>query len=383
MHTVYDLKAKLSTVGEELAAVDADLIAKLANPAVAIEEINKIEGKKADLQKRFDLLKAAHDKAEADQKAKFQMKNPVNPVVGASTDKERLVAAKAEFIRAAVQGRPVSEEARNVLRGSGATNDTGGEKLLPTTLTTELLHEPFVTNPLRGHIRVSNIKGLEVPKISYTLDDDGYVTDEETAKEIELDGDKVSFGRNKFKVKVRVSDTVLHGSDADLVAYVENALRSGLAAKEKKISFDAAAATAYQHMSFYGVGIAQVNGASKLAAIKAAIAALHEDYRENAKVAMRFSDFIEIVEGLANGNAALFDAPPERIIGKPVIFSDSAVDPIVGDFGYCRLNYDGELIYDSDKDVESGEYIWVLTGWHDQQIMLKSAFRIAKYVPAP
>jgi len=46
-----------------------------------------------------------------------------------------------------------------------------------------------------------------------------------------------------------------------------------------------------------------------------------------------------------------------------------------------HLNYDGELVYDSDKDVDSGDYLFVLTGWMDQHILLKSAFRLAKVVP--
>lgn len=54
----------------------------------------------------------------------------------------------------------------------------------------------------------------------------------------------------------------------------------------------------------------------------------------------------------------------------------------MGDFAYVRLNYDGDLVYDSDKDVDKGEYLFVLTAWFDQQILLKSAFRLAKVVPA-
>lgn len=54
--------------------------------------------------------------------------------------------------------------------------------------------------------------------------------------------------------------------------------------------------------------------------------------------------------------------------------------PIVGDFNYLHLNYDPETVFDSDKDVDKGEYIWVLTAWFDQRKKLSSAFRIAKVV---
>jgi len=54
----------------------------------------------------------------------------------------------------------------------------------------------------------------------------------------------------------------------------------------------------------------------------------------------------------------------------------------VGDFNYVHLNYDGELVYDTDKDVNTGDYLFVITAWIDQHILLKSAFRRAKVVPA-
>lgn len=380
--TLYDLKEKMATVGNQLQNIENQLVEKLANPAVPMNEINELKNQKSDLQERFNLLKEQHDKAELEQKNQL---NRDNPVAAAGTDKDKLIAAKAEFIRASIQGRPVSQDALNALRALPGGNATGGDKFLPSTMSNELVSEPLATNPLRNALRMSNIKGLELPKISFTIDDDDFITDEQTAKELELTGDKVSFGRYKFKIFAGISDTVIHGSDVDLVNYVENALRSGLAAKEKKVSFATAPKAGEEHMSFYSTqnAIAQVNGPDKYKAIKNAIAALHEDYRENAKIVMRYADYSEIIETLANGNATLYDAPPERVLGKPVIFSDSAVDPIVGDFNYARLNYDGQLIYETDKDVKSGDYLFVLTAWFDQQLLLKSAFRIAKVVPTP
>ena len=65
------------------------------------------------------------------------------------------------------------------------------------------------------------------------------------------------------------------------------------------------------------------------------------------------------------------------MLGKPVEFCDSATIPIVGDFNYLHLNYDPETVFDVDKDVDKGEYIWVLTAWFDQRRRLDSAFRLA------
>lgn len=67
----------------------------------------------------------------------------------------------------------------------------------------------------------------------------------------------------------------------------------------------------------------------------------------------------------------------KKYLAKPVVFTDAAVKPIVGDFNYFGINYDGTT-YDTDKDVKKGEYLFVLTAWYDQQRTLDSAFRIAK-----
>jgi len=378
--TLYELKEKLATVGNQLKNVEEQLVNKAANPAVTKEEIEELKNKKADLQQRFELLKEQHDKVEKEQQAKIKQENPISVV---ENEEGKLIAAKAELIRAAVEGRPMSDEARNVLRALPAPQPSGGEKLLPTTMTNELVHEPFTRNPLREIIRMTNIKGLEVPKIAYTLDDDAFIGDDETAKEIALTGDKVSFGRHKFKVKARISDTVLHGSDTNLVNYVENALRSGLAAKEKKVAFATTPAAGEEHMSFYSAqnAVQEVEGADLFEAITNAIADLHEDFRENARVVMRYSDYVTILKSLANNAVTLYNAPPESIIGKPVTFSDAAVKPIVGDFNFAHLNYDGMLVYDTDKDVDKGEYLFVLTAWIDMHLLLKSAFRIATVAP--
>lgn len=386
MNDLYELKQNLAMVGAQLQKVAEDITKKAANPSVDIEEINELEKTKANLQKRYDLIKEEHDRQEAEARKKFQNENKV---AAARDEKERIIAAKAAFYRAAILKREIPDDVRAVLKAipAGGSNTTGGENLLPTTLSNELVHEPFVTNPLREIIRVSNITGLEVPKIAFSLDndDDGFINDDAVAKEISATGDKVQFGRFKFKVKVKISDTVIHGSDLDLVTYVENALRSGLAAKEKKVSFAAAddQVTGEQHMSFYQESsddvyvIDTVEGGDYYEAITNAIADLHEDFRENAKVVMRYADYVTMLKELSNGSMDLYRVQPEQIIGKPVIFCDSATVPIVGDFGYCRLNYDGDLVYDADKDVDKGNYIWVLTGWFDQHRLLNSAFRLA------
>lgn len=386
MATIYQMKQNLSELGAELSSITSEIRSKAGDPAVKIEELRELKSNQSDIEERFKLLKEEIEALEKEERAKLevQIKNS-NPVFGADGDEQRMIAAKADMIRSAILGKSMSEEARNLLGALPSPHTSGGDKFLPTNMSNQLVSEPFTRNPLRGVIRMTNVKGLEVPKIAYTLDDDAFIGDEDTAKEIDLTGDKVSFGRFKFKVKARISDTVLHGSDLDLVNYVENALRSGLAAKEKKVSFAETPATGEEHMSFYSTqnAITEVPGGTLFESILNAIADLHEDFRENAKVVMKYSDYLSLLSTLANQSSTLFSAPPESIIGKPVVFSDAATTPIIGDFNYCHLNYDGSMIYDSDKDVNKGEYLFVLTSWIDQHLLLKSAFRRAKVVVTP
>ena len=98
---------------------------------------------------------------------------------------------------------------------------------------------------------------------------------------------------------------------------------------------------------------------------------------------MRYADYISMIKDLSNGSTDLFGKKPEEVLGIKAFFSDSATVPIVGDFSYLHLNYDPNTVYDTDKDVDKGEYIWVLTAWFDQKKKLTSAFRLAKVVTVP
>ncbi|MDC3412533.1 phage major capsid protein [Terrihalobacillus insolitus] len=378
--TLYELKQNLSTVGQQLQKTEEELASAAIDTSKTTEDIQSLQSTKKDLKMRFDVLKEQHDALEAEQKAKF---NQQEPSFEGLSDDQKMVKAKAEFIRASIEGRPVSDDVKQIYALPGG-NPSGGDKFLPTNLQNELVHEPFARNQLREVAATSNIKGLELPKISYTINDDAFIDDTQVAKELAATGDVVTFARNKFKVKAKISDTIVHGSDIELVNYVDNALRSGLAAKEKKDALAGTPVVGLEYMSFYGGGVTSVttseaNGGTLYKSIKAAIADLHEDFRDNAHIVMRYADYMDIIETLANGNATLYQAQPEQVLGKPVHFADGATKPIVGDFNYFRINYDA-MTYDTDKDVDSGDYLFVLTAWYDQKRSLNSAFRIAEVV---
>ena len=334
------------------------------------------------MQARFDVIKAQHDQMEREQAAKFAEKPEV--LAGIVDGKERATKAKAELIRATLRNQQVDGEVYAVL-GDRNTPPSGGENLLPKTVSSTLILEPLARNPLRDIITITNITNLEVPKLAYTLDDDDFIADTETAKELVATGSLVSFGRFKFKVFAGISETILNGTETNLVASVENALRSGIAAKEKKVMFATTPVVGEEHMSFYSTqnAVVQVNGATTYAAIKASLAALHEDYRENATIVMSYAAYLDMLETLANSSATLFGVQPETIFGKPIVFTDSATKPIVGDFSYSHLNYDLGVLYDRDKNVRTGIEDFVITAWLDHRLKLTSAFRIANVVPTP
>ena len=251
---------------------------------------------------------------------------------------------------------------------------------MPKTVSTNIISEPVENNPLRDISTVTQIPNLEIPRLSFTLDDDSFIEDTETAKEIEAKGDTVSFTRNKFKVMVGMSETVLLGSDANLTSYVEQGLQNGVTVKERSVAFNPnPTKDAEKHMSFYDASnnIKHVSGTDLYDAITNAVADLHEAYRENATIVMAYKDYLKIIKTLANGSATLYSAQPQSVLGKPVVFTDAAVKPIVGDFSYSHYNYDINTLYDQDKDIKTGINRFVVTAWMDHRIKLANAFRIA------
>lgn len=294
------------------------------------------------------------------------------------------VTAKAAFYRAAV-GIGDMEAVRKTYSGLGAipagSADLGrGSNLLPVNLSNELLAEPVEENSLRRVEPVSQIPGLEEPKIEFTIEDSDLadVTDEETAREIKMEGDTITYGRFKTKIVATVKDTVLHGTDTDLVSKVEAALRSGLAIKEKINAFRAVSDTKHDHMSFYLNSIKEVEGSDLIQAIINAWADLPEAFAANASCVMRKQDYYAAVRTLANSSNDLWGKKPEDVLGVPVEFNDKAVIPVVGDFRYARQNYDIGATLETDKDGKKGEYYFILTAWGDHRIRLKNAFRLAK-----
>ena len=357
--SLFEMKDKLSSMLNEITET-AKQVEKMCNdPSVNIGVIEKKAAYRDSLVSEYEQLKKEHDELEEKQ-LNSVMKQGVS--MGSGPD----VKAKAAFYRDALTG-----SVRKAYEGLGAIPVAdpslgGGDNFLPTNMSNELITEPLTENPMRAAVRMSNITGLEEPRLAFKLDgDDSFddVTDKETAKEIELSGDTVTYGRHKVKVFATVKDTVLHGTDLNLVTEIENGLRSGLAVNELNRMFTAEPGAGYEEMSFYSTqnAVKVVDGATKHEAISRALADLPLAYRRNAKIVMSGADWYDMWKDNLNQSGTFFEGRPLTLFGKPVILVDEATDPIVGDFSYCRINYDIGTVYDTDKDVKKGEYYFVLT----------------------
>ena len=385
MKNRYLINQQLDGVRASLKEAVNKVEALYADSKSTIEDRREAENVVRDLKERA--AKYENDIREMDEEANRQLQNKKN--VQGMSEKDKIVASKANVIRGMIKKESVADDLKalggsyflNALSTHPSTGQ-GGAAILPKTTASEAIVEPKKVNKLRDYIRVSHESNLEIPKLTFSIADDAFIEDEATAKELKVNGSTVTFGRFKSKVFCDVSETMLLGTDINLVSEVEAGLDSAIQTKERKQLFGTALPENEKHMSFYekvssNYTIPAVTAESKYLAIKKAIADLGEDYRENAHIIMTYADYLDIIEALANGNSTLFMAQPEQILGKPVIFVDAATIPIVGDLSYLQINYHPETISDSDKNVKTGMNTFALTAWYDIQFRLRSAFRLA------
>ena len=385
MKNRYLINQQLDGVRASLKEAVNKVEALYADSKSTIEDRREAENVVRDLKERA--AKYENDIREMDEEANRQLQNKKN--TQGMSEKDKIVASKANVIRGMIKKESVADDLKalggsyflNALSTHPSTGQ-GGAAILPKTTASEAIVEPKKVNKLRDYIRISHESNLEIPKLTFSIADDAFIEDEATAKELKVNGSTVTFGRFKSKVYCDVSETMLLGSDINLVAEVDAGLDSAIQTKERKQLFGTALPSNETHMSFYeknggSYTIPAVTAETKYLAIKKAIADLGEDYRENAKIIMTFADYLDIIEALANGNATLYMAQPEQILGKPVIFCDAATIPVVGDLSYLQINYHPETISDSDKNVRTGINTFVLTAWYDIQFRLRSAFRLA------
>jgi len=382
---LFQMKQDLYNIGQQIQNVNDKIAEKAASPEKdAVNEIKELSTTADSLQVRYDALNkqvVAEEKAQANaMKEKGKHEVPKGK-------KDLKIMAEAAWIRHTMRPDNAAfaqkwNEIKEQLVDDGSDGTTKGSDFLPINVSNQLISEPFATNPLRQIETVSTITNLVLPRIGFDIADDSFIADGDAAKEIDLKGDQVEFGRHQVKARAGISDTVLLGSDADLVTYVNNMLASALQLKERNMALGTDIDdTALQHMSFYDtntVNISTVSGDDLYDAILSALGDLDDAFQDNAKVLMKRSDYYTMIKTLANGSASLYAAQPEQVIGVPVVFTSAATTPIVGDFSYAQLNYDIQgVMYEQYKDYQKGINYFQLTAWFDHQIKLASAFRLA------
>ena len=374
----YQIEQMLNGVREELLQATNKLNDMYMDSKTSIADREAQEDRVKDLEQRETGLKNQLDVLDREAAERMRANKGADEKI--LDEKAKIIHAKAELIKNTMAGKPVPQEVLNIL-GDGSSLGNG-QKILPITLTTQLVTEPFAKNPLRNLSTFTNIMNLEIPRISFTLDDDEFLdSDSATAKELKTATDTIQFGRKKFKVYADVTETVLRGTETNLVETVEAALISGMAKKEKTyaLATDAAAVeeSSFYHKTVDTYDIKAVEGATMFDAITNALADLEDDYADNAKILMRKSDYIAMIKTLSNSSVALYGKQPEEVLGAPVEFCSLATVPVVGDFSYSHFNYDLDVVYESDKNIKTGVTSFVLTGYMDHKIKLKSAFRLA------
>ena len=364
--TLAELKEKKASLGADRNKIAEEIAEKILTASV--EDIDALKARRDELQKKYDILCEEEKVLEA---AGVAQAKPVTVHVAKSMEEVR-----GEFYRDAFAGR-----IKKAYEGLGSiptnTADLGyGEKLLPENMSRSLISElAYEGNSLRQYATVTNVTNLVVPKIRFTYDgslDD--VQDFEAAREVKAEGDRVSFGRFETRIKVPVADSVLFATPLDLQVAIERGLREGIATKEGAQSFATSSDGVHDHMSFYLNNNKQGAGSNMRNAIIKALGDLPSRYATPV-VYMRKSDYFGMLDQL-NGQADYYGKKPEEVIGVPVVFHDYAIQPVIGDFSYYWMNYE-RVRYETDRNIDKGMSLFVMSANVDQRIILKSAFRLA------
>lgn len=377
--TMFELEERMADLRMQITAEAENLVTMATDAGASMEDVRAKQQRVKDLQERMAVLEVEH--AKMADKAKGTM----GANGGATMTKEE---AAGLFYQGALMGT-LDKTPRMVYEQLGAkpadnADQGAGSKLLPTTLSNNLLLEPMTANPLRGRMTVTNISGLKLPKLGFAIDNDDYIAkDGATAKELKMTGDTVDFGRHELPLKATVSESLLRSTPLNIEAAVTAALESAQAAKELKVIFAATPASGEEHMSLYAKDSGGTNylctaveGTTMLDAILAAAGDLEDMYQGGACVVMRRQDYISMIRTMV-GHENLFGRKPEDVIGYPVVFCEKATIPVVGDFRYLHLNFDGNNYFDTDKDVTKRLRYFTCNTEYDIHVVLRSAFRLA------
>lgn len=389
--TLIEMQAAVREYGALAAKRQEEYVATLEKIESTPEEVKAAESARDAMKQKFEAL-SKEVKAKEDALRASDLNSEKKH---GQSDREKAIDGFADLVRGVVSNNRTAklEEFKNATLAPttapvGPTDDTkNGAWALPTNVSTDFIATPLAPNPLVDAAAHSAMVNLEIPRVDISFGDafagvqDGY-----TAKEIELKGSQVKFGRVKSKVFVGLSETVLAGTNLALTQFVYSRLQDGILKLEANRAFATTPRAGEEHMSLYDTSnaIKVVTAADKYSAIVAALADFEDEYADNLSIFMSRTDWFAIQKSLANGNTSFYLQTPQQVFGVPVHLTSKAVKPVVGDFSQYHINYDPTAaFFEQDKDVKTGIVSFVATTWVDAQVKLASAFRIADVVAAP
>lgn len=382
--TLYALMEQLGEIDNQLETERSAAMELARTPGSDMEQVRAAQQRVRDLQERRDILDAERQRLEAQAQERLRRQS------GGENPTMSFEEAAGMFFRSVLtqDNRSLPQMAYEQLGliPEGGEDQGNGSALVPKHLSNRLLLAPKVQNPLRGRMTVTQVTGLSVPKLDFSLGDDSFLTkDGETAKELSAAGDTVDFDRHKAHLIAKVSETLLRSSPLNIEAAVTSALDSAMASKELSVMFATAPKSGEEHMSFYQTGdnaVKTITGTNLIDTIIDAFGDLEDIYQDGAAVCMRRQDYYKAIREMANGAESLFGKKPDDVIGYPVIFCDRAVTPVVGDFSYLQENFDCPPWLDSGKDVKLGIRMMTETAVYDIKRLLNAAFRLVKVTAA-
>ena len=300
---------------------------------------------------------------------------------------------RGAYLRSRIQGGEMPATVRDALTFTKGGNPGG--PLLPVEISNQLINDIYGEDRFLQYLTHTQIKGLRLPKISASAPSDSAarMPDGSTAAgAYTLTDGVISFGRYPGREKILVPGAIMRGTDTDLAGYITQRLNYGHRALMRARLFAHGSSGAapssgdFTHMSVYGTGsgnmaITAVTGATLLAAIQAAIAALPEGVRDDAKVVMPYADWMTLIGTLANGAVALFGAQAKSLLGFEVVICDSVVPAngyLVGDLSALHVNYDDPLRLETDRDIDLDMDLTVIGYDYDIQCEDTSRLRLAK-----
>lgn len=363
--TVYEIKRELQNLDEQYIKLNEETITRAME--LDSEAVKKNQDEMEKIQTSRSVLRDELEKRQKEAEKNLRKVDTENPI-----------ESRGNIYRSILNGES-SEDIKRGLFSTDIKTGNGGNNLIPTNLAEELIFENIKSNPIRDISTVTNIVGLEIPRVSYTIDDMDFVAEGETAKEVALKGEKVKFNNFTFRISTEISDSLLDGTNANLVNYVETTLREGLAKKEKYAIFKTTKENE-KHMNIYSDtnNIKKVQGDTLFRAIKNALADLSDEYYNNATIVMRKNDYFEMMDELSNQNTNFYDRQANTILGVNVVFCEDADKPVIGDFKYLHINYYTDTKLESERNAREGRNYFILSGSFDIRLILTSAFRIAE-----